>query len=405
MHDFYRMSAKQVYSKYRELWHNYHSEVFFCIILMLCVGVSTWLSRFIPDALFDHVLTPMMNVATFTVAFMGAWVVYRHSEGMLMRRLWGHALIIWGLGDLLYLVCWIVAPEKVLNIGAEHLTTYELLFGNILGWVMVLYPTEALRPGWLNGRIVAWQLLPILALVILDYILPINLRPVVALYPYALLGLVLTHIRAYRIWCEQNYSSMDNIDVQWIIRYCIMLFIVGANYVYLCSTHGHARGFTQEWFVVFMLAYSTEQILFHKDPWAGVGAENADNEAEETDDAPSPVNDHTPDNTYVRTLEQWMEKDKPYLNPDFKLMDMRAVLPMNRTYLSQFINDTYNCSFYQFVTRYRVEEAKRIMQENPEMKMADVAVRSGFSSRVVFSQIFSKETGMSPREWNKITNT
>jgi len=86
-------------------------------------------------------------------------------------------------------------------------------------------------------------------------------------------------------------------------------------------------------------------------------------------------------------------------------MDLRAVLPMNRTYLSQFINDTYNCSFYQFVTRYRVEEAKRIMQENPEMKMADVAVRSGFSSRVVFSQIFSKETGMSPRDWNKITNT
>ena len=58
-------------------------------------------------------------------------------------------------------------------------------------------------------------------------------------------------------------------------------------------------------------------------------------------------------------LTEWMVQSKPYLNPDLRLMDLREVLPMNRTYLSQFIHDEFDCSFFQFVNRYRIEEAKR----------------------------------------------
>lgn len=77
------------------------------------------------------------------------------------------------------------------------------------------------------------------------------------------------------------------------------------------------------------------------------------------------------------------------------------VLPMNRTYLSEFINTTYGCTFYQFVTRYRIEEAKRIMRESSELKMADVAARSGFISPSAFTKIFTKEMGQTPSEWQK----
>ena len=96
-----------------------------------------------------------------------------------------------------------------------------------------------------------------------------------------------------------------------------------------------------------------------------------------------------------------METEKPYLDPNFKLIDLMRALPMNRTYLSEFINTTYGCTFYQFVTRYRIEEAKRIMRENSELKMADVAARSGFSSQSAFSRTFTRETGQTPREWYK----
>lgn len=95
-----------------------------------------------------------------------------------------------------------------------------------------------------------------------------------------------------------------------------------------------------------------------------------------------------------------MEAEKPYLNPEFRLLDLRQVLPLNRTYLSQLINEEYGCNFYQFVTNYRIEEAKRLMTEHPNMKIQDVADQCGFSSPVVFSRTFMRETGKSPRDWN-----
>ena len=98
-------------------------------------------------------------------------------------------------------------------------------------------------------------------------------------------------------------------------------------------------------------------------------------------------------------LEQWMQTEKPFRNPDFRLQDLRHVLPTNRTYMSQFIKDQYGCSFYAFVNTYRLEEAKRLLTEDHEMKISDVAAQCGFSSSTVFSRAFSRNTGMTPREW------
>ena len=381
---------------FREIWYNYRSEVVFFIILCGVVALSTYLSQWIPEAFFDNTITPILITATVTTAFVGAWLMHRRNNGIRARKLFGWSLVVWGLSDLIYLIGWAVAPKQVMDMGATELTDYELLLGNILGWVMLMYPTEALRPGWLTWKTALWQLLPMFALVGLDYLVPINLSPIIACYPYVLLVLLFTHMRAYRIWCEENYSTLDNIDVRWLIRYCCMLILVGINYVYICYSSNPTRGFTQQWFVVFMMAYSIEQILFRKDAWMNVQRDDV----QCTKDVQRDNVQCTKENDAQRkALTLWMSETKPYLNPEFQLTDLRAVLPMNRTYLSRFVRDEFGCTFYQFVNRYRIEEAKRLMTEQPELKMADVATQSGFSSQSVFAQTFSRETGMSPRDW------
>ena len=376
-----------------DIWLDYHSEVVFGVVMVAIVALSSYLAQFIPDDVYDNMLTPAFNIGTFVVAFVGVWFIIRHSENMRIRRIWVCALLMWGLCDLSYLICYLIAPMQLMNIGAEHITVYELLLGNLLGWVMLLYPTETLRPGWLTWKVVLWQLLPMAALVALDYAVPFSLWPVLALYPYALLVLVLSHIREYRRWCEDNFSTLDNMDVQWVIRYCIMLVIIGINYVYLCAGHAHTRGFTQQWFVILMLVYSTEQILYRKDPWQHLRTTAQEQESEDTAD-PQQANA-----AYKVALEAWLEQEKPYLNPDFQLTDLRHVLPLNRTYLSRFVNTEYGCSFFRWVNHLRIEEAKRLMCEHPELKIQDIAVLSGFASRPVFYQAFSRETGVTPSEW------
>lgn len=376
---------------FREIWHNYRSEVVFFIILSSIVVLSMCLSQFIPQSVFDNTITPILITATVVTAFLGAYILFRRSDGIKARKLFGWALLVWGLSDLVYLIGWAAAPKQLMDMGATELTDYELLLGNILGWVMLMYPTEVLRPGWLTWKIAMWQLLPMFALVGLDYLIPINLSPIIALYPYVLLALLFTHIRAYRIWCKENYSTLDDIDVRWLIRYCCMLILVGVNYVYICYSDAPTRGFTQQWFVVFMMAYSIEQILYRKDPWQRLRS----TAMEEVTEEPNPANA-----AYRATLEAWLESEKPYCNPDFQLTDLRQVLPLNRTYLSQFINTTYGCSFYKWVNGLRIKEAKRLKMEHPEWTAQDIAEHGcGFSSRQAFYRTFLRETGQTPSEW------
>ena len=371
----------------------YKSGVLFSIILAVCVGLSLWLSHYIPDDYFDNVLTPILLVSATTVALGGAWVIFKHSDGLRIRKAWGWALLTWGVADGAYILFWMIAPAPVMNMGAYELTTHELLFGNMLAWVMLLYPAEALRPGWLNWKRALLHLLPMFALVALDYVVPFKLAPVIALYPFALLALLLNHMHAYQVWCEENFSTLDNIDIEWIMRYLVMMTLMGIVYVYMCATHSHTRGFTQQWLALLMLAYGTEQILFRPDPWALIRqTEKADNDEEEEPD-------HQPEDVNREKLEAWMEQEKPYVNPGFKLIDLQVVLPLNRTYLSQFIHTEYGCTFYQFVNRYRIEEAKRLKLEHPELKAQEISARCGFSSPTVFSRIFSEQEGVTPREW------
>ena len=380
-------------TSFRDFWKNYKEEILFALLLSAFTVLSHWLSRFIPVDLLENVLLLAIHSINTAICFFGAVLLFRHSDGLRIRKASAYALTIWGIADMFFMIQTYLLDQPVLNLGSEDLTVYMLFAGNFLGWLLLIYPTETLRPGWLTWKRALCQLLPLVVLCAVDYFVPYDLRWLISLYPVGLFIMVLTHIRAYRIWCENNYSSMEHIDVQWIVRYLIMLAVLGASYGYMMVSDNPCRAFTQNILIGFMFVYSIEQILFRRDPWDNlIGTEEVDNEQSDTTGEQSEK---------ARKLEQWMETEKPYLDPNFKLIDLMRALPMNRTYLSEFINTTYGCTFYQFVTRYRIEEAKRIMRENSELKMADVAARSGFSSQSAFSRTFTRETGQTPREWYK----
>ena len=376
---------------FRELWKIYHSELYFFLILGAFIAFCHWASFLIPVDLYERTLTPILHGGLIAVCFTGTWLLLTHADGLRVRRFYAYTLLVWGLADVSIVVQGYMFGIPIVNVGEDTFTSYELLVGNIFGWLMLVYPTEALRPGWLNLKRAAWQLLPMIGLVIFDAFIPTDLRFVIALYPLVLFVLVVMHLHAYRMWCEDNYSSMDHIDVQWIVRYLLMTLLMGLNYAYMCFTDNPNRLFAQSVLVFIVYTYSIGEILFRRDPWEGVSVSVTDNEETE----------HSTDENaeYREKLEAWMATEKPYLNKDFRLVDLMQVLPLNRTYLSNFIHAEYNCTFYQFVTNYRIEEAKRLMHEHPEMKLQEIAEQSGFSSATVFSRIFSRETGKTPTEW------
>ena len=375
---------------HRRIWSDYKTEVVFGLGMAILLIASTFLSRLIPEDFFDSFLNPALSLAFAIVCFFGAALCFRHLDNNRIRKTWAIILILWGSWELVMVALFKTAYNPF-QVGNELMENTSMLIACVFAWMLMIYPSISMRPGNYNWRYGAMYLLPLAVLGIIDYFLPFDLRILIALYPIWMMGVVFRNIRRYREWCEENFSTLDDIDAQWIARYMVMVVLSGLVFYYLCLSDDPARAFTQQWYLMFVLGYTTDQVLYRPDPWDRLRSTAEEEEMEE-----EPVSANA---AYRATLEAWLEKEKPYLNPDFQLADLRQVLPMNRTYLSQFINKEYGCSFYQLVNRYRVAEAKRLMTEQPDLKLQDIADRCGFSSRQVFARAFLRETGFTPSEW------
>ena len=384
------------------IWLDCKSEVLFGIALATAVVLCCWgASVFLGDEQFVHNLLPAHGNALAILCLFGAYLCIRHYEGNRLRLAWAIALLLWGMLNTALLNGIFLADVPFFKSESGELTTRMLLVLDVFFWILFIYPSEAISPpGGLHWKRSLLLLLPLPMLGVADYLLPVDLRVLIGLYPIALMIEFFAHMREYNKWCEDNFSSMDDIDAQWITRYIIMLLVVEGLQLWIWLSDDPTHFFTQELFFIFMVAYTTERVLYRPDPWQLMRSTAPDEEAAEEEPSEQPFA------AYRVTLEAWMEQEKPYLNPDFQLTDLRQVLPLNRTYLSQLINTEYDCSFYHWVNTYRIGEAKRLMRECPDLPMQDVSKQCGFSSPTVFSRVFAREAGLSPREWvSQIDNT
>ncbi|MFP2995726.1 AraC family transcriptional regulator [Spongiivirga sp. MCCC 1A20706] len=102
-------------------------------------------------------------------------------------------------------------------------------------------------------------------------------------------------------------------------------------------------------------------------------------------------------------LDGIMEDEKPYLNHDLRLNDVATLLNVSRNHASQIINENYNLSFFDFVNKYRIDEAIRLLlnNENVHLNITQIAYSSGFNSRASFYKAFKKFTDVSPTSYLK----
>ncbi len=95
-------------------------------------------------------------------------------------------------------------------------------------------------------------------------------------------------------------------------------------------------------------------------------------------------------------LEELMEHDRPYLDEDLSLPGLAHELQLTPHQLSRFLNEVIGESFYNFVNRYRIMEAQRLLREDSERTVLSVAYAVGFNAKSSFHTAFAKFTGETP---------
>jgi AraC-like DNA-binding protein len=98
-----------------------------------------------------------------------------------------------------------------------------------------------------------------------------------------------------------------------------------------------------------------------------------------------------------------MENEQAFLDSHLSLPDLASKLDCSINHLSQAINEGHGVSFFDFINRYRVEEATAILacQEKTDPSILDVALEVGFNSTSTFYSAFKKTTGQTPAQFRR----
>ena len=106
-------------------------------------------------------------------------------------------------------------------------------------------------------------------------------------------------------------------------------------------------------------------------------------------------------------LMELFAEGKVYKNSDLKITQVSMKLQTNRTYVSQLINNEFNCSFSEFVNEYRIIEAKKLLADQfyENYSLDYISETVGFGSLNTFIRVFKDSEGTTPgrfRDDNKV---
>ena len=103
---------------------------------------------------------------------------------------------------------------------------------------------------------------------------------------------------------------------------------------------------------------------------------------------------------FIERVDNWIKTDG-YVQQGLTIKKLSEILYTNRTYLSAYIKTTYKMTFREWITSLRLEYAKSILKEHPEINIQKLAESSGFLSQSNFIKLFSEKEGCTPAKWKK----
>lgn len=215
--------------------------------------------------------------------------------------------------------------------------------------------------------------------------------------------LIKAYRRAVRLF-DDTLSDDIAAYIRWlsIFTYWAVIFGVGCGLLtFLPDRYIFLWVFSSIPFYVYLFCSYMNYLLFYEQVERALEADTL-TEPAAADDTPEPAAAMP---TSIRAdiaarLEEWIAADG-YTRPGLTITDVANDLLTNRTYLSGYINTTYDTSFREWITRLRIEYAKRLLLGSPELTVQDVSERSGFQSTSHFIRIFKERTACPPAKWRK----
>ena len=303
------------------------------------------------------------------------------------------------------------ADSAILMNMSTYFLCYSLFSSALIMLLDRFYITK--RRVWTH--IILWIVFSTLSGVVL-FLLPSGIMQKISLFALAawlvVFGVVLArrviiaYRRAIRIF---NETQSDDIGayIEWlsIFTYWAVIFGVGCglltflpdNYVFiwiLSSIPFYSYLFYS--YQNYLLFYEQVENAFEQD------IQSEEELLTNSGIEPEMVSEEVPGSytEFIEKVDNWIKTDG-YVQQGLTIKELSKILYTNRTYLSAYIKTTYKMTFREWITSLRLEYAKNILKEHPEINIQKLAESSGFLSRSNFIKLFSEKEGCTPAKWKK----
>ena len=268
---------------------------------------------------------------------------------------------------------------------------------------------------------IGWQLEPRpVKLSILDHIYVRNIPA----YQYWDTGFIFLHffvyitfslrlIRHFRQTLGDRFSDLQRLNISWLsstlIFFTIAMIVAALNGFMGLTPLANYFYFVFTIILLILFVYINLVILkAMQRPALFAGIREEDQPPKGEEQRPKGVPKYagsllTPEEskTLLHRLQQHMQTTKPYLEPELTLEELSAQLSLRPKILSQVINENTGQNFFDFVNRYRIGEAKRMLTDPTDKKITvqEILYVVGFNSKSSFNTLFKKYTGVTPSEF------
>ena len=296
-----------------------------------------------------------------------------------------------------------------------NMSTYFLCYSLFSSALIMLLDRFYITKRRVWTHIILWIIFSTFSGVVL-FLLPSGIMQKISLFALAVwliaFGVVLArrvivaYRRAIRIF---NETQADDIGayIEWlsIFTYWAVIFGVGCGLLtFLPDRYVYIWVLSSIPFYCYLFHCYQNYLLFYEQ------VENAfeqDIQSEEelltnSGIEPEMVSEEVPESytEFIEKVDNWIKTDG-YVQQGLTIKELSKILYTNRTYLSAYIKTTYKMTFREWITGLRLEYAKNILKEHPEINIQKLAESSGFLSQSNFIKLFSEKEGCTPAKWKK----
>lgn len=329
---------------------------------------------------------------------------------------------------------------------------FSMNFGLALSPLFYFYFRKLMIPRKLNTKHVAFHILPFLAVSAFELLalyvhhtaeLPERLLTMADFYswfyPVPLIVSVVFYVlrvislrKNYVKGIKENYSFIEGIDLRWIntavVLYILLMIVTLTSLLIHVIWLKHLFNISFILFVFYMFVQTlNEPHIYYSSLFSvsvpcrienvfdgGQLCDVSQGESSITEVicegvAPGDENEKIEiakwQNIRKKSLKTdlilFFERKKVYLKSTLSINEVAGMLNTNRTYISNLVNSEFGLSFYQFVNKFRIQEAARILHESSHLSMNEVANLVGFNSMSSFIAAFKLHKQCTPKEWKR----